>query len=83
MTLREWRTSKGLSQAEAGALCGWDQARWSRYENGAQKPTGANLQRLLQVTEGAVSLAEIFAATPAQQVAPESGGTSDRATVEG
>jgi transcriptional regulator with XRE-family HTH domain len=48
-TLREWRESRGLSQAEAAELVGTNQARWSKYEHGSI-PRPGRLKRIAKVT---------------------------------
>ena len=44
--LHAWRTARGLTQQQAGALIGWDQPQWARFEAGRVYPTLATLELL-------------------------------------
>lgn len=44
--LHALRTSRGLTQQQAGALIGWDQPQWARLEAGRVYPTLATLDLL-------------------------------------
>jgi hypothetical protein len=44
--LHALRTTRGLTQQQAGALIGWDQPQWARLEGGHVCPTLATLDLL-------------------------------------
>jgi transcriptional regulator with XRE-family HTH domain len=55
--LLAWRKSKGLTQRKAAIAFGVTQPTWQGYEDG-KPPATKLLQRLIEMTDGAVSLAD-------------------------
>lgn len=55
MKLREWRQAQGLSMEQLGDLIGLTQSSVSRIENGKNRPEWGTLDRIVQVTDGAVT----------------------------
>ncbi len=55
------RAATGLSQAEFGERCGWDQGRQSHYETGRREPGEAEIKRAAK--ESGLSISDIYGET--------------------
>lgn len=56
--LLAWRKRAGLTQFKAAKAAGISQPTWQGYEAGTKVPSVSTLQRLIDLTDGAVSLAD-------------------------
>lgn len=74
MNIREWRTSRGLTQRLFAEQLGISQATLSKIECGASQPTRQTAKRIEAATDGEVSAAELLGLTGS---APKPGGMSD------
>jgi transcriptional regulator with XRE-family HTH domain len=52
--LREWRESRGLSQAQAADMIGAKQGTWAPWESGKKCPSVRRANQLVTLTDGAV-----------------------------
>lgn len=59
MTLKEWRRGIGITQRKAADLFGIDQAALCRWEKGDTAPSLPFAMKILDVTKGAVTLADL------------------------
>lgn len=59
MTLIEWRKSKNMTQEEVARLLGTDQGTYSHWERGARSPALDAAEKILRVTKGEVTLADL------------------------
>lgn len=59
MNLFDWRMKQGLTQVACAARVGVDQGLWSKWERGVGTPSLAYAVKIVDVTEGAVTLAEL------------------------
>lgn len=55
MKLKEWRQTKGISQATAADRIGWTQSTWQRIEAGAQAADANQLRAIHAFTNGKVT----------------------------
>lgn len=62
--LREWRTSRNLTQTEMAAKLGVDMVKVSKFECGAGKPGRSTAARIDKVTEGRVPFTSWDMAAP-------------------
>lgn len=59
MTLIEWRKSRKMTQEEVARLLETDQGTYSHWERGARAPALDAAAKILDVTKGAVTLADL------------------------
>lgn len=59
MNLFDWRMKQGLTQVACAARVGVDQGLWSKWERGVSKPTIPYAEKIIKVTDGAVSLSDL------------------------
>lgn len=60
MHLKKWRLTQTLSMAEAAQRMGLESARtYHRYESGENRPDAPLVERILSVTEGAVTVQDL------------------------
>lgn len=77
MTLEQWRISKGWTQAEAARQTGFDRPSWNRWELFRRLPSPPIALRIVEITGGAVTLAELFTKPATVESSPsESGGAA-------
>lgn len=81
--LRTWRVQRELTLAEAGKLFGVPPQTFHRWETGESIPRATQIQKMPEMTGGAVTAADFYAAPePARSgsdgaASPAPGGTGD------
>lgn len=65
MKLKDWRKDQHLTMAEAGTLLGLSQPSLSRIEAGKQWPDRPTMERIQEVTKGAVTPNDFIPMPPA------------------
>ena len=63
MNLKSWRKSEGLTQEDVAGRIGVDQAHYSKWERGANAPSEEYAKKILAVTKGKVTLADLVRAS--------------------
>ena len=58
--LREWRKSKALTLAEAGAKVGTSRQVWFGWESGRRRPNATFMARLRTLTGGKLTADDFF-----------------------
>lgn len=59
MTLVEWRKQQHLTQKELAARLGVAQPQIAKWEKGTHSPTLESAQKILEISNGAVTLADL------------------------
>ena len=60
MDMKSWRLAEGLSMAKAASLLTLDSARaYQRYETGENRPDAHVVERIIQVSGGAITLNDL------------------------
>ena len=64
MTLKEWRTLQGITQAKAASMFGFTRLNYSRYERGDRAPRVSDLATIQTVTCNAVTAVDFVNTLP-------------------
>lgn len=59
MTLSQWRKSLKKTQAEVASMLDTDQGTYSHWERGARAPALDAVKKIVDVSKGAVTLADL------------------------
>lgn len=59
MNLFDWRMKQGLSQKTCAARVGVDQGLWSKWERCVSRPTLPYAEKIIKITDGAVTLSDL------------------------
>jgi transcriptional regulator with XRE-family HTH domain len=59
MTLSQWRKSLKKTQAEVASMLDTDQGTYSHWERGARSPALDAVAKIVDVSKGAVTLADL------------------------
>lgn len=59
MTLLEWRKQQKMTQEGLAKLLKTDRALVCKWERGEHSPTAKTIMKIMEVTKGAVTLADI------------------------
>lgn len=62
--MRGWRRDQGLTQGQAGELAGVTRKTWHEWETGKTRPSGDQMERLYQVTGGAIEPNDFYNLPP-------------------